>query len=159
MKNIKVNLLNSTIYGRLYYKNNPDIEPFVIFLQNNQKIKRTFSINIDSAIILDINENEVIQAAEFIIHRKTWKIDPNFSVPQSPPIIKADIKVVNLKEINELIETPVRSITDENYRYVFFSWGKEVIDKKWVYLSEQCYAAISGNTLIGFLIYLQTTNQ
>jgi hypothetical protein len=159
MKKIKVNLLNSTKYGRLYYKFNPDIEPFVIFIQNNLKIKRTYSINIDSAIILDINENKIIQGAEFIIHRKTWKKDPNFFVPHSPPRIEADVQVVNLTEINELIETPVRSITDENYRYVFFGWGKEVIDKKWVYLSEQCYAAISGTTLLGFLVYLQTTNQ
>ncbi len=72
MNDIKVSLLNSTKEGRLYYQNNPEIEPFVIFLHNNLKIKRTYSINIDSAIILDINENHVLQGAEFIIHKKVW---------------------------------------------------------------------------------------
>lgn len=157
MNEIKVSLLNSTKEGRLYYQNNPEIEPFVIFLHNNLKIKRTYSINIDSAIILDINENHVLQGAEFIIHKNVWKIDPKIVVPH-PPENEADIRVENLIAVNELIETPVQSITDDKYRYVIFDWGADSNHKKWIYLSEKVYAAISDANLTGFYINLQPTN-
>jgi hypothetical protein len=157
MDDIRVNLLNSTKHGRLYYQPNPEIEPFVLFLQNGLKTKRTYSINIDSAIILDINENQVLQGAEFIIHRKVWKIDPTFELPH--PEIEADIQIANLLNRDEIMETTIRSITDEKYRYVFFGWETENSEKKWVALSKQCYALISGTSLAGFFINLISENQ
>jgi hypothetical protein len=119
-------------------------------LENNLKIKRTYSININSAIILDIGENLILQAAEFIIHRRVWKIDSKLLVPV--PKIEADIQIVNLSERNEVIEENVRSITDDQYRYVSFRWEDETNDEKWVYLSEQCYASISAEFLTGFFV-------
>jgi hypothetical protein len=157
MRSIQVNLLSPTKYGRLYYQHSPEIEPFVLFVQNDLKYKRTFSINIDSAIILDLNKNQIIQAVEFVIHKKVWKIDPKLVPPH--PEIEADLQVTNLSSRNEAIETPVRSFTDEKYQYVFFDWGTNDNDKKWVYLSEQCYALIANNSLIGFFVYINSSDE
>ena len=140
MNDIQVKLLRPTEYGRLYYRRNPEIEPFVLFLHNKFSIKRTYSVNIDSAIILDINEDQILQGAEFIVH-------------------VADIEIVNLSDRNELLEAPVRAITDGTNHYVFFSWGAENTDKKWVSLSDQCYALISGTILTGFFIFLVSNNE
>ncbi len=157
MNDIQVKLLRPTEYGRLYYRRNPEIEPFVLFLHNNFSIKRNYSINIDSAIILDINENQILQGAEFIIHRKVWLNDPRLEPP--PKKVVADIEIINLSDRNELLEAPVRAITDGANHYVFFSWGSENNDKKWVSLSDKCYALISGTVLTGFFIFLVSNNE
>ena len=156
MDAIEVDLMRPTEYGRLYYQPNAEIEPFVLFVQNGLKIKRTCSINIDSAIILDLNENQIIQAIEFVIHKKVWKIDPKLTPPH--PEIEADIRVINISNRYESIETPVRSFTNEKYQYVFFDWGREDNDKKWVYLSEQCCALVTDKSLVGFFISLASNN-
>jgi hypothetical protein len=152
LKNIKVNLLNPTPYGRLYYKPDPQIEPNVYFLENNLKIRRGYSINIDSAIILDVGENLILQAAEFVIHKKKWKIDPRLEYPD--PKIEADIQIVNLSNRNEVIEKYVHSIADDQYCYVSFRWEDKTSDEKWVSLSEHCYASISNQFLTSFFVKL-----
>jgi hypothetical protein len=157
MNSIQVELLEPTKTGRLYYQHNPEIEPFVYFVQNGLKIRRTFSINIASGIILDLSENKIIQAAEFVIHRRVWKIDPKLVPPH--PEIEADIQVINVSSRYEAFEPPVRSFTDEKYQYAFFNWGAEVDDRKWVCLSEQCYASITGKSLNGFFININSNNE
>lgn len=156
MNTIQVDLLSPTAFGRLYYQCNQEIEPFVLFVENGQNIKRAFSINIDSAIILDLNKNRIIQAVEFVIHRKVWQINPELMPPH--PEIEADIQVINLTSQNEVIEMPIRSFTNENYRYVLFDWGTQDIENKWVCLSKQCYALISGTSLVGFFINLNSND-
>jgi hypothetical protein len=89
MNEIQVRLLEPTDSGRLFYYPDPEIEPFVINIQNGLREKRAYSINIDGAIIIDLNHNHIIQSVEFNIHKKVWVRDPNFLVPQQSII--ADI--------------------------------------------------------------------
>jgi hypothetical protein len=152
MKEINIRLLSPSKFGRLYYQPDLEIEPFVIFCQNNLKITRKYSINIDSAIILDINEDKILQGAEFIIHKNVWVVDRTLTIPH--PEIDADIQIINLTDHNSLIETPIRSITDEKYKFVYFGWGVGKNDVKWICLSEKCYASVSGILLTGFFITL-----
>jgi len=151
MEKILVNLLGPSNQGRMFYRSDPQVQPFGLYIESNSKLaKRAFSININGAIIIDLNKDYVIQFVDFIIHEKVWQTVSSLIIPET--YISADVQISNMVEKDALIEIPVISETNENRNLVMFRWADHVSDKNWFALSEQCFANVVNSQLFGFLI-------
>ena len=151
MNEIQVRLLEQSENGRLYYRPDHQVHPFVYYLENPKKEKkRAFSINIDSAVIIDLNKDYLVQSVEFNIHKKIWQSTPDLIIPAIS--ISADIHVTNLKETNALVEKQVTSKTNYNQSITLFTWMEVNSDGNWIKLSDQCFAYILDSYLGGFLV-------
>ncbi len=153
MKKIKIRLNPPTEVGRLFYIPNPDIEPSMIFINNSSHLKPFYFINIDSGVTIDLSKEYIIQSIEFIIHKKVWKTDENFIIPE--PKLEADIQVINILKNYSLLEVPIKSITDKYNNWVFFYWGDSSPTGNWIILSNQVFGLIQQNCLTGFYIKLK----
>jgi hypothetical protein len=157
MDSIRVNILPSTKYGRLYYRPDPERDKYVLYLHNQLDIKLSFTINITSGIVLDLDNNQILKGVEFSIPRKFWKIIPIVEAPQ--PLLEADLQVTNIAVKHEAMEPSIHIFTDKTYDNVVFTWVDN-IEGKWVSLSDRCFALIKDETLLaGFFVKLINKKQ
>lgn len=152
LKQVQIQLSEPTERGRLYYYQDLEIEKNILFIQNNIRRRRSYSINISCLVILGIDDNHLLKSVEIIYPQRAWEIE------SSPATIRdsfaADIVIPNLSSKTTNIELPVVVLTDHQKSYAQVSIGTLDEDAEWIALSNQCFALIKESLLQGFFISL-----
>ncbi len=153
MEIIKIGLRNATARGRLYYYRDPQIERNILFVQNNIRRKRVYTVNVNNLIILSADLDHLLMNVECIYRRKAWIESAGLAIPN--PMFEADIELIDLPSKNNYFELPVRITTDVNQNYAQIVFGNPEIDSDWVALSNHCFALISSQSVLsGFFVKL-----
>jgi hypothetical protein len=149
---LKVALLEPTTEGRIYYSRDHTIEPEVLFIETKVDRPKAFGINLEGgSVLLKLDANHILKSAEFVYHRRAWKIS-QIEIPE--PKYTRDIQLPNVELWYNGFEMDVTAVTDEQYHYVQFRFYKFSGEEEWIALSDECYALIVEGNLCGFFIKL-----
>jgi len=151
MKNLLIELQAPSKQGRLYWKHDPDIDPYLICLRNPIFRKVAYIINIGGGLaVLDIDSNHIVKRVEINISKKSWVIEDEFSIICRQ--LSADLSFPNLLERNNEIALAVKVTVDSSYQRLNIFIGDDVSYSLCVELSENCFALVENNYLRGFSI-------
>lgn len=147
----KIRLAEPTERGRLYYYRDPEIEKELLFFRSNIRRRMVYKLVINS-VVLGIDVERVLYYVEVMKARVGWKIIDNVHLPHiSTP---ADIIFPHLEEVANFVNHPIVVFSDPKFQVVHVKFGVETQTTNFIALSEQCYAQLNGDILIGFYIKL-----
>jgi hypothetical protein len=153
MGELIIKLQEATSNGRLYYTPDPEIEPLVLFIKNSNQRKMAYSINIGGGgMLLNLDNNHILQSAEFIIHRRTWKKVFLDAIPE--PKFFADIEFPNVHAEYTELDIPITVTSDSTYNYVRIVLGEVEPLMEYIGLSDRCFLIEHSRYLKGFFIKL-----
>jgi hypothetical protein len=151
MNKITVHLLPPTESGRIHYFRDPEIEQNILYIRRNIHERAAHIINIDSIVMITLDNNSILQSLECVRSRKIWRVQNEVSVPAD--VIQADVEFLGVDK-GLYLELPVIVMTDKNYSFAQVLIGNIEPTYKWIALSDQCYALVSGNNFQGYYVRL-----
>ena len=158
MAEIKVHLVEPTPEGRLYYFRDPQIDTHILYISAKTKSfwgKQAYSVNVYATVFFGLLVDRRLYAVEIFHNYKFWKVDESVKIPDKS--IPADIIFPWVKERGFSIEE------DENrgeYRIdpgrnvILISFGMKIENPTYVALSEQCFAILNDDNMVGLIIKL-----
>lgn len=171
MDKVRVILREPTPAGRLYYRNDPEIEDSLIYIRNPNLGTgfNAYTILVHYLVLLDVGPDLVLRNVDFMIRPKNWTVSPSITLPQISKM--ADIgfqpfdeyesskKFVNSNRKGIHADLPIFTEADPLGSYVYFMFDKQVSTKSiWIGLSDQCAALIDGDFLKGFFVDRRPVN-
>lgn len=151
MDALSIALNKPTLEGRIYYKTDPQVEKHLIFLQSNLRRNIFYKIFING-VLLEMDSNKLLYDIEIQIPRRVWKIENSVTIPAN--IEEADISFPNLHKKSESYNLPIQIVTDHTYSRAQVFWGNQRSPSRSISLSNDCYALIYEQRLVGFFVNL-----
>jgi hypothetical protein len=155
MANLQVELRPPTAQNRLYHSHNGYYERSLLTLVSIQRGRRTYTINLDGLVLMDLDANHALRTVEVTIERDGWRVAPPPDLPH--PIPAANVVFVNLVGEGELVEgRKVAVFTDAQFSFAYITLDAQPAQLKWVALSDHVFAALAAGYLYGFYVRLPT---
>ena len=154
MENILVELSSWTAHGSLHPRYDNDVD--ILVAESRVRREWTYGINIDDAMILDIDADRILANIDLMIPRRRWKVIPLSEAPHVAPhpSRKANLKfsIASIKQKSFHLPLEVKAYPGKTSVYILIRQLQP--DTLWVALSEACFAAIHENKLLGFYVSL-----
>ena len=156
MPEIIVGLHEPSEQGRLYYLRDSGIEGDILFIQNKQRRRMCYSVNLDGGgAILSFDVERLLTDVEFIYRWSAWHRVPYLESPQAERAAnlvlvgvqleasKWEIPTTKIRGDNVLryyyqYDPGVRATTNADYSCVQFLFGASEPISEWIALSHQC---------------------
>lgn len=155
LENVLIELSPWTVHGSLYprYDNDADI----LVVESRVRREWTYGINIDDAMILDIDADRILANIDLMIPRRRWKGIPlNVAPPVAPrPSRKANLKFSMASIEQKSFHLPLEVKAHPGKTSIYILIGQIQPDALWVALSKACFAVIDENKLLGFYVSLE----